>query len=436
MITIYSTTVTNRLNYILHLIFNDLLGVHFELTTDRERFRQKTGPKISYAAEKVGDEILIIPAGLLFETDIRPQTLEITQWKGMKIFFNTSPNADMPFDIFSAAFLMVSRYKEYLPYVQGRFKRFEATDSLAFQYGFLEGPVINEWALQLKEILKTRYPELDFPESRFRFISTIDVDNAFAYKHKSFLRTTGALVRSLLHRDVNSFISRISTLFGNEEDPYNTYGYIDQIEKKYGFTSLFFFLVGDYNQYDTNISIRKLAYRNLIKNIARDHKVGIHPSIASNKNITILQKEIDRLKDVLGQTVTKSRQHFLIFELPTTYLKLIKSGILEDYSMGYASHIGFRAGICTPFRFYNLTEDKETDLVVYPFQAMDVALRRYLRLNPDEAIIKITELMDKVKQVNGTFVSLWHNESLSDKGVWQGWRRVFEEVVKMGTGKQ
>ena len=73
--------------------------------------------------------------------------------------------------------------------------------------------------------------------------------------------------------------------------------------------------------------------------------------------------------------VTKSRQHFLAFELPTTYLKLIQSGILEDYSMGYASHLGFRAGICSPFRFYNLLEEKETDLVVYPFQVMDVTLQ-------------------------------------------------------------
>ena len=61
--------------------------------------------------------------------------------------------------------------------------------------------------------------------------------------------------------------------------------------------------------------------------------------------------------------------------------------------------------------------------------------RQYLRLNPDEAIEKIREIMDKVKKVNGTFISLWHNESLSDKGVWQGWRKVFEEVVRMGNSE-
>jgi hypothetical protein len=35
-----------------------------------------------------------------------------------------------------------------------------------------------------------------------------------------------------------------------------------------------------------------------------------------------------------------------------------------------------------------------------------------------------------VKSVNGEFISIWHNESLSDKGRWQGWRKVYEEMVK------
>jgi Family of unknown function (DUF7033) len=432
MITIYSNTITGRLSYILQLIFNDLIGIEFELTSDSEKFRQRSGPKIAYANERTGDELLICPSGLVYEKEIKPQVLEITEWEGLKIFFRNSATADLPFDIFSASFLMVSRYKEYLPYQKGEIQRFEATESLAFRYGFLEEPVINQWSVKLKEVIQKRYPEVRFPGRKFQFISTIDIDNAFAFKHKSFVRTVGALLRSLLRRDTNTFLSRIATLLGNDEDPYNTYGFIDQVEKRNGLRSMFFFLVGDYNRYDTNISVRSMAYRNLIKNIAADHKIGIHPSVASHKNISILQKEVNRLAGVLGERVTKSRQHFLAFELPTTYLRLIQLGILEDYSMGYASHIGFRAGICSPFRFYNLSEEKETDLVVYPFQVMDVTLMQYLRLSPDEAIEKIGELMDKVKKVDGTFISLWHNESLSDKGVWQGWRKVFEEVVRMG----
>jgi hypothetical protein len=435
MITIYSNTITGRLSYILKLIFNDLIGIGFELTSDREKFMQRTGPKIAYSQERLGDELLICPAGLVFEKEIKPQVIEISEWQGLKIFFQTASTADLPFDIFSASFLMVVRYKEYLPYQKSKYRRFEATESLACQYGFLEEPVVEQWSLKLKEIIRKRYPEMEFSERSFRFVSTIDVDNAYAFRHKSFLRTAGALLRSLLHLDANAFLARVATVLGNNEDPYNTYGYIDHVEKRYGLRSMFFFLVGDYSRYDTNISIRSLAFRNLIKSIAADHMTGIHPSMASHRSISILQKEVNRLAHVLDKKITKSRQHFLAFELPTTYQRLIQLGILEDYSMGYASHPGFRAGLCTPYRFYNLLEEKETDLTVYPFQVMDVTLQQYLRLNPGEAVKKIRELMDKVKKVNGTFVSLWHNESLSDKGVWKGWRKVFEETVRMGTGK-
>jgi hypothetical protein len=105
-------------------------------------------------------------------------------------------------------------------------------------------------------------------------------------------------------------------------------------------------------------------------------------------------------------------------------------GIKEDYSMGYASCSGFRAGTCTSFLFYDLVSDCETNLVIHPFLVMDVTLKQYLGLNPGEALDRIYRLVEIVKAVNGTFTSLWHNESLSEHGVWKGWRSVFEGMVK------
>ena len=92
-----------------------------------------------------------------------------------------------------------------------------------------------------------------------------------------------------------------------------------------------------------------------------------------------------------------------------------------------------------PFRFYDLMDECETQLLIHPFILMDVTLRQYLGLNPGEAIIRINRLVEKVKAVNGIFTSLWHNESLSEQGVWRGWRRVFESMIEKVTrdeGKQ
>ena len=129
--------------------------------------------------------------------------------------------------------------------------------------------------------------------------------------------------------------------------------------------------------------------------------------------------------------MTKSRQHFLILHLPHTYQKLIDNDILEDYSMGYAAHTGFRAGTCTPYKFFDLDTESATDLTVYPFALMEATLKYYMKLQPEQAIEHISEIVEKVKKVDGTFIGLWHNETLNDVGIWSGWRRVFEHMVEV-----
>lgn len=98
--------------------------------------------------------------------------------------------------------------------------------------------------------------------------------------------------------------------------------------------------------------------------------------------------------------------------------------------MGYASQVGFRAGTCTPFFWYDLPLEKQSHLKIHPFAVMDVTLRQYLKLTTQQADDLIAKLLTDVKMVNGTFSSLWHNESLSETGVWKGWRSVYENMMK------
>jgi hypothetical protein len=77
-----------------------------------------------------------------------------------------------------------------------------------------------------------------------------------------------------------------------------------------------------------------------------------------------------------------------------------------------------------------LLREKETELTVFPFIVMDVTCRKYQGLSPEQAIAEISVLKGRVKEVSGTFTSLWHNESLSEWNGWEGWRRVYEEVTR------
>jgi hypothetical protein len=145
-----------------------------------------------------------------------------------------------------------------------------------------------------------------------------------------------------------------------------------------------------------------------------------------------MMKEKKRLSEIIREEVTISRQHFLLLSFPQTYRNLISSGISEDYSMGYPGIAGFRAGTCTPFYFYDLIKEEATSLKIIPFMAMDVTLRQYLGLSPEDASEKIEMLMNEVKSAGGLFCSIWHNESLHDSGNWKGYREVFENMNQLG----
>jgi hypothetical protein len=61
---------------------------------------------------------------------------------------------------------------------------------------------------------------------------------------------------------------------------------------------------------------------------------------------------------------------------------------------------------------------------------MDGTLGDYLNVSADQAMPYIAPLIQEVKAVNGTFISLWHNESLGNEGRWTGWHTVYEEMIK------
>jgi hypothetical protein len=105
-------------------------------------------------------------------------------------------------------------------------------------------------------------------------------------------------------------------------------------------------------------------------------------------------------------------------------------GITDDFSMGYPSVSGFRASIAMPYKFFDLKKNDITSLTIHPVSVMDVTLRDHNHLDPDQALEKIKSLINTVKTVRGKFIPIWHNESLSEYGRWQGWRRVYEEMLR------
>lgn len=410
----------------------DILGLQISLTNNEDDYKSFEGARICYHNQQLmpGKEVVIIPTGLLSEKGINSHQLSFIDFDSSRAFFPVyNKISPIPFDLFSASFYLVSRYEEYQPYMRDDHGRMSANSGIGMLHGFLQVPVVNRWALYLKKLLSETFPELKFNTGEFRLIPTIDIDSAWAYSNKGLIRTIGGYLKDLKNLDINEIKKRTRVLLKLEKDPFDTYAIMHEIHKKYELQPRFFILFADYGLNDKNIPVNNDKFHTLIKSLADYAKVGIHPSYASNKNPALLAKEISRLSQVIRAEITFSRQHFLMLSFPDTYRNLINLDITDDYSMGFAGNPGFRAGICTAFKWYDLEAETSTDLTIHPFALMEGTMRDYLHLEASEAMGYIRPLIDQVKAVNGTFISLWHNESFSDEKRWKGWISVYKDML-------
>jgi peptidoglycan/xylan/chitin deacetylase (PgdA/CDA1 family) len=431
MILIYTHKITPRVRYIFKHILTRTLLISVDFTSKVEEFVAHNGPKLSYTKTPLGNEFFIKCNNLLYQQGVNDLEINIQKWEEVPCFFNTGPKSSIPFDIFAASFYLISRYEEYLPHVKDNHGRYTAEQSLAFNNNFLEKPVVDIWAYKFLNALKEKFPEYEYKKRNYAFISTLDIDNAFCYKHKSLLRSIGGFFNDLFKFRVLNVWNRFAVVFKIKKDPFNTFQKILRIKKQYNIKTVFFFLVGDYTTFDTNVSASKNKYRLLIKEMVDYAIVGLHPSYFTMKNVALLKKEKQRLQDITNMPVIRSRQHFLRFNLPETYQNLIDLEVEEDYSMGYASNVGFRASTCTPFYFYDLDFEIQTPLKIFPFALMDTTLNDYMKLTPKQSLGRIRDLKNEVKAVNGTFITLFHNETLSNYLRWKGWRRLYESTIKI-----
>ncbi len=428
MILIYSESTSSRLQYTCSFIFTEPVQAAFELTNDAERFKQYAGAKINYSANRVtNEELWIQSTSLLFETGIHSQPINCFEINGHKVFFKNS-GGDVTFDIFAAVFYLLSRYEEYLPHEKDMYGRYAHQNSLAFKEGFLQLPLINIWVKELVAAIKKKYPTLNIQYSIFNFLPTYDIDIAYSYKYKGVVRTIGGFIKS-------PSAERIKVLAGAAQDPYNSYEWLDNLHEKHHLQPLYFFLVAQKNAvYDKNILPNKPAFHHLVKQHADKYATGIHPSWQSGDNFLLLKQEKKILEHLISKSITKSRQHYIRFHLPSGYRRLLEAGVTDDYSMGYGSINGFRASVASSFYWYDLEKEEQTHLRVHPFCFMEANSFYEQHFFPAQAYDELLHYYNVCKEANGEFITIWHNNFLGTDKLFAGWRECYEKFIRHISG--
>jgi hypothetical protein len=214
------------------------------------------------------------------------------------------------------------------------------------------------------------------------------------------------------------------------KDPYDVCDYIFEKIENVRTDVRFFFPTGDHSKFDPFPSWKNEDYRGLITRISGKFLSGLHPSYFASGKESAIREELSRLKTIMNREITTSRFHYIRLFFPSSYSSLAKAGITEDYSMGYHDEPGFRAGIARPFLFYDVAEDKPTNLKIVPYQFMDVTLFQYKNMDSMASGEIIFRLVDETRKAGGLFVSIWHNTTLLDTPECKPWRELFEALLQ------
>lgn len=428
MLLVYTHKITPRLKYAFKQVFTRILGIPVDFTTTIEDFIAHDSLKMSYTRQPLSNEIFVRSHDILYEQGLSDVEISVQDWEETKCFFFNGDKSAIPFDIFSATFYLLSRYEEYLPHVKDQYGRFTAQESLAYKHDFLHQPVVDIWAYKFKKVFQENYPDFQFPERQYTIKPIIDVPSAYNFKLKGIMRTFGGTVKDLFSFNFKKLYYRYMVLFGLKRDTYDTFKYIINKQKHSQFKFLFFFLIGDYSTYDKGIDAQKKKFITLIKQVADYCQVGLKASYFALEDISILKKEKGRMEAILNTSLSASRHSFSKLNLPESYRNLVELEILEDYTMGYVNHPGFRAGTCTPFFFYDLDYEIQTPLKICSYHLLDYSLLKFQSLLDKKKALN--EIIYQVKKVHGEFVPVFHNYTFSEVDRWKGYKDLFNIILE------
>ena len=333
-------------------------------------------------------------------------------------------------DIFASSFFMLTRWEEYVNKTRDIHNRFPAYASLAYKNNFLDRPVVNEYLEMLWNMLKKLGIKQERKKREFEFILTHDVD--VTYKYTSLLSGTREIVGDIIKRKnpilaIKNFSNKILTHLKLKKDPFDTYDYLMDISEKIGVKSYFFLHSSSSAKQDVN---NDKFLKQVVKKIKkRGHFLGYHPSYNAYNDFELFIKDKERIENIIGEKLTVGRQHYLRFEVPTTWQIWEDAKMKWDSTLSYADKEGFRCGVCYEYSVFNIITRKKLNLKEKPLIVMEGSFTTYQpNITPQEMEYKIKYLIDKVKKYNGEFVFLWHNSSFG--GSWKKFKYIYEEVLK------
>jgi len=334
----------------------------------------------------------------------------------------TDSSIQIPYDILTPSFVLLSRYEEFHSERHDEHGRFPYNRSLAEKYDMVEIPLVDEYAMLLREWLCLYLPYIFEAVPRTpRIVPTHDIDILYRFTGR-FQAMKSIFGRDLLINRSLSMVWESIKSYRNWKIRPSLDPYVEAInefliqEEKRNLSSIFFFKATEKGHPDATYDVQDPILHEVIRVIMAPgyHQIGLHGSYPSAEHLQYLHNEKQNLSELCDKTISVSRQHYLrtFFADDPNSLDLWRQvGITDDYTLGFAERCGFRCGTCHPYPLYDVRNDKVTDIIEHPLIVMDGTLFDYMKLPVGKAKKLVMKLKKRCFDVEGDFVFLWHNHA-------------------------
>lgn len=329
------------------------------------------------------------------------------------------------YDILGLTYWMLTRLEEVGRTDLDNHQRFPATSSHAYQHGYLERPIVDEWLDLLGQVIKKQWAGVELKQHEFSMKVSHDVDGPSRYGFCSVKALMRRVAGDVLKRHDFKSAAQAPWIWLNSRhrlhpaDPANTFDWIMEQSEEYGLISAFYFICGRTNpSRDADYEPEHPVIRELMRRIhQRGHEVGLHPSYNTYQNPQAIFTEANRLRKVMSEEGIEQqefggRMHYLRWEHPTTMLAWEQAEMTYDSTLSYADRPGFRCGTCFEYPAFDPIRCDALKLKIRPLIAMEcsVIAERYMGLGAgEEAFEKLQLLKERCRAVRGCFTLLWHN---------------------------
>lgn len=312
-------------------------------------------------------------------------------------------SVDLPLSIL----LTLSRWEETQDSRRDSHSRFRAEHSIATTGGFLERPIVDEYGLAFEQAMGLLFPSWKKTQRKLRIKLSHDADHVgIPFRWRTAVR------HSVRSRSIhNSFRDVFSRLGATDPAELNALRSIALTSNRHGLKSAVYWKASPPGPNDSGYDPRHSKVRRAVRWLDElGAESGIHPGYNTFQSPEKLRREVAILRETLGDRPLGGRQHYLRWS-PDSWIDWENCGLKYDSSVGFADHIGFRAGTAIPYQPWLFPLNRQADIIEIPLLVMDRTLLEYMSLSKGQAIHNVNQMIERCRRVGGVFTILWHNDA-------------------------